>query len=46
MGAALDGANRSRIDAEIEAEIADAIEFAERSPFPEGKELYAHVYAD
>ncbi len=46
MGAALDGASRSRIDAEIEAEIADAIEFAERSPFPEGKELYAHVYAE
>lgn len=46
MGAALDEVTRTRIDAEIESEIADAIDFAERSPFPAGKELYAHVYAD
>lgn len=29
---------------EIEAEIEDAIQFAERSPFPDGADLYEHMY--
>jgi TPP-dependent pyruvate/acetoin dehydrogenase alpha subunit len=36
---------RDMIDAEIEREIADAIQFAEDSPFPESKALYINVYA-
>jgi pyruvate dehydrogenase E1 component alpha subunit len=36
---------RGMIDAEIEREIADAIQFAEDSPFPESKALYTNVYA-
>jgi pyruvate dehydrogenase E1 component alpha subunit len=45
VGAGLDPAVKAGIDAEIEHEIAAAIEFAEASPFPEPKELYTHVYA-
>jgi pyruvate dehydrogenase E1 component alpha subunit len=40
-------AERRRIDAEIETEIAAAIRFAENSPFPNSDdELHAHVFAD
>ncbi len=46
LGGRLDTATRAAIDAAIEAEIAAAIEFAESSPWPEQKELYAHVFAD
>ena len=45
MGARLSAERRSMIDAEIEREIADAIQFAEDSPFPESKALYTNVYA-
>jgi TPP-dependent pyruvate/acetoin dehydrogenase alpha subunit len=44
-GERLDPAVKASIDAEIEREIAGAIEFAETSPFPDPKELYTHVYA-
>jgi len=37
---------RTRIAAEIETLIADAVRFAEESPFPEMEELQADVYAD
>lgn len=45
MGARLEPAERERIDAEVEGEIAAAITFAEHSPFPERDDLYAHVFA-
>jgi TPP-dependent pyruvate/acetoin dehydrogenase alpha subunit len=41
----LDPATRARIDREIEGEIADAIAFAEASPFPDPSELYTEVFA-
>ena len=46
LGVALDDVTRARIDHEVEEQVADAIDFAERSPFPAGKELYTHVYAE
>lgn len=46
LGAALDDAQRARIDAEIEQQIAAAVEFAEQSPFPPIEELHTHVVAD
>lgn len=46
IGANLDEVTRARIEAEIEAQIADAIAFAERSPFPPPSDLYRNVYAD
>jgi pyruvate dehydrogenase E1 component alpha subunit len=36
---------RSQIDSNIELEIADAMEFAESSPFPAIDQLYANVFA-
>ena len=45
VGSSLDGAERRRIDAEIEAEIAAAFSFAENTPMPEPQELYTDVYA-
>ena len=36
---------RSAIDADVETEIADAIAFAETSPFPESSTLYTNVFA-
>ena len=36
---------RTEIDSEIELEIADAVEFAETSPFPAIDKLYSNVYA-
>ena len=35
---------RAAIEAEIEAEIKDAFDFAERSPFPDTAELYTDVF--
>ncbi len=35
---------RVQIEAAVEAEIAEAIEFAETSPFPDAHELYTDVY--
>ncbi|MFO0985782.1 MAG: thiamine pyrophosphate-dependent dehydrogenase E1 component subunit alpha [Alphaproteobacteria bacterium] len=40
----LGAAVRERIDAEVEAEIARAMDFAEKSPFPAAHTMYAHVY--
>lgn len=37
---------RSRIDAEITAEIDEAVRYAEDSPIPDIEELYRHVYAN
>jgi len=37
---------RERIEAEVEAEIREAFEFAERSPFPPDEELYTDVFAE
>lgn len=45
LAAMLPAQTRARIDAEIEASIADAVRFAEESPFPAGGELQAHVHA-
>jgi len=45
FGKALAAAARARIDAEIEAEIAAAVKFAEESPFPAAQELYTDVFA-
>jgi len=46
LGAMLPAAEKAKIDAEIEQIITDAATFAENSPYPGSKELYAHVYAD
>jgi TPP-dependent pyruvate/acetoin dehydrogenase alpha subunit len=40
----VDPAERGRIQAEVEEEIAAALAFADSSPFPEDAELHAHVY--
>ncbi|MCI0557374.1 MAG: thiamine pyrophosphate-dependent dehydrogenase E1 component subunit alpha, partial [Nitrososphaera sp.] len=40
----IDPSEREKIEAEVEAEIQDAFEFAEQSPFPEPQELYTDVY--
>jgi TPP-dependent pyruvate/acetoin dehydrogenase alpha subunit len=45
MGARLPPDRRAAIDSEVEREIADAVQFAETSPFPESKALYTHVFA-
>ncbi len=44
-GEQLDPPERARIDAEIESAIAAAFAFAEESKFPEGEDLFQHVYA-
>jgi pyruvate dehydrogenase E1 component alpha subunit len=46
LGAAIERAERAQIDAEIEREISDAVDFAETSAFPDGRELYSHVLAN
>jgi pyruvate dehydrogenase E1 component alpha subunit len=45
IGARLTEAERLRIDGEIDAEIAAAIDFAERSPVPDAHEVYTDVFA-
>ncbi len=45
IGALLPDADRVAIEAEIEAEVAAAIEFAEQSSFPPASELMTYVYA-
>lgn len=45
IGARLDAGVRAAIDAAIEREIAEAVAFAEESPFPEVEELTADVFA-
>jgi TPP-dependent pyruvate/acetoin dehydrogenase alpha subunit len=44
VGAKLDEARRKEIEASIEAEIKDAFEFAETTPFPPVSELLTDVY--
>lgn len=46
LGRMLDAEARESIDAEIEAEIAAAVDFAETSPVPKPEEVWDHVYAD
>lgn len=41
----VDPARRASINAEIEAEIAAAVDYAEQMPFPEPEELYDGVFA-
>jgi len=45
VGALIADDRRAAIDAEIETEIADAITFAETSPFPDVSALYTNVFA-
>ena len=45
-GTMLDDAERQAIDDEVEGLIAEAVDFAEQSPWPEPEELYSHVFAD
>jgi TPP-dependent pyruvate/acetoin dehydrogenase alpha subunit len=45
LGALLPVSTRARIEDEVERELAEAIAFAEDSPFPDPEELYSHVYA-
>jgi TPP-dependent pyruvate/acetoin dehydrogenase alpha subunit len=45
VGSALRPERRTAIDGEIEREVADAVTFAEASPFPEIDALYTDVYA-
>ncbi|MAF96058.1 MAG: acetoin dehydrogenase [Rhodospirillaceae bacterium] len=45
-GAMLNDALRQSIDDEVESQIAEAVDFAEESPWPEPEELYSHVFAD
>ncbi len=44
IGARLDPAVRARIEHEVQAEVRDAFEFAESSPFPGHEELLTDVY--
>jgi len=46
LGNMLDPVERQGIEAEIEAEIHEAIEFAEESPFPDDGELFTDVYKE
>lgn len=45
-GDMMDAAERDDIDADIEKQITEAVEFAEQSPWPEPEELFSHVFAD
>jgi TPP-dependent pyruvate/acetoin dehydrogenase alpha subunit len=45
IGRTIADEQRRQIDAEIERAIADAVEFAETSPFPETNKLYSNVFA-
>jgi TPP-dependent pyruvate/acetoin dehydrogenase alpha subunit len=46
MGQLLDAGSRRRIEAEVEAEIREAFEFAENSPEPADEELYTEVFKE
>jgi TPP-dependent pyruvate/acetoin dehydrogenase alpha subunit len=46
VGALLKSEDRVRIENEVEAEIKEAFEFAESSPFPEAAELYTDVFKE
>ncbi|HYE52399.1 MAG TPA: thiamine pyrophosphate-dependent dehydrogenase E1 component subunit alpha [Azospirillaceae bacterium] len=45
LGRRIDDASRRSIEAEVEAALADAIDFAEKSPFPDVQEVYDHVFS-
>lgn len=45
IGSLLAPDRRAAIDAEIEREIAEAVSFAEASPFPQAEALYTNVFA-
>jgi TPP-dependent pyruvate/acetoin dehydrogenase alpha subunit len=45
IGHMMSDESRAQIDSQIELDIADAIEFAESSPFPEIDKLYTNVFA-
>jgi TPP-dependent pyruvate/acetoin dehydrogenase alpha subunit len=44
LGGMLEPAERKRIEEEVEAEIKEAFEFAESSPFPADEELYTDMF--
>lgn len=46
VGAMLKSGDRARIENEVEAEIKEAFEFAETSPFPEAAELHTDVFKE
>ena len=46
IGAMLDDDVRKGVEAEVEAEIAEAIEFAANSPFPADLEINNHVFSE
>ena len=46
VGDMVDAERRRLIDAAIERQIGEAVEFAENSPWPDPQELYSHVFAD
>ena len=46
LGALLDSDVRRKIETEVEAEIREAFEFAEQSPFPEYEDLYTDVFKE
>jgi len=46
IGGMIDASLRSRIEQEVEAEVADAFEFAERSPLPDDRELYTDMFKE
>jgi TPP-dependent pyruvate/acetoin dehydrogenase alpha subunit len=46
MAERVPAAERAIIEREVEAQVKDAIDFAERSPFPDLQELYTDLYAE
>lgn len=46
IGDMLDSSDRDRIEVEVEDELKEAFEYAEKSPFPEESELLMHVYKE
>ncbi len=46
LGNFLEPRVRERIEGEVEAEIREAFEFAERSPFPPGEDLYTDMFEE
>ncbi len=46
IGALLPAPDRRQIEADVEAEIVRAFEFAEKSPFPDGTELHTDLFGE
>lgn len=44
-GGRTDTATLAAIDAEVQQDITDAVEFAKQAPYPDSSEVYKHVYA-